>query len=180
MVALQSCDGDAYFFEIRDGLNQHMLCVSGLRRADPSSIASLPWGECEQSSMYTLINKINSWAMKCSEMGTTSPPPDQKNRDSTPTEPQLQSSTTQPKQVQLRCEKLPDNGQSLLYLHLFLFQCLGDHIDGVSRGNAARVSALLIRGSSPPPFVLFNFDHGSSAVEKKARCPSSTPNFSDQ
>lgn len=58
MVALQGCDGDASLFEIRDGLNQHMLCVSGLRRADPSSIASLPWGECEQSSMYTLINKI--------------------------------------------------------------------------------------------------------------------------
>lgn len=28
--------------------------------------------------------------------------------------------------------------------------------------------------------MLFNFDHGSFAVEKKPRCPSSAPNFSDQ
>lgn len=113
--------------------------------------------------------------MKCSEMGTTSPPPDQKNRDSTPTEPQFQSSTTQPKQVQLRCKKLPDNGQSLFYLHLFFFQCLGNHIDGVSRGESCKSLSSFDQGELP--FVLFNFDHGSSAVEKKSTMPLIDPKF---
>lgn len=44
-------------------------------------------------------------------------------------------------------------------------------------GKAARVSVLLIRGSSPPPFVLCNFDHGSSAVEKKSTMPLIDPKF---
>lgn len=37
-----------------------------------------------------------------------------------------------------------------------------------------------VRRWERPPFMLFSFDLGSFAVEKKSRCPSSTPNLSDQ